>query len=78
MLVGVARRRARSVQERLASTNALAISGKRCEPGFPDAEPFYTYTAPPRIFFGLTTLISNHWHCRSSVGLPCRTELPPL
>jgi hypothetical protein len=43
-----------SVRERLASANALAISGKRCEPGFPDAEPFYTYTAPPRIFFGLT------------------------
>jgi hypothetical protein len=46
-----------SVRERLASANALAISGKRCEPGFPDAEPFYTYTAPPRIFFGLTILI---------------------
>jgi hypothetical protein len=45
-----------SVRERLASANALAISGKRCEPGFPDAEPFYTYTAPPRIFFGLTIL----------------------
>jgi hypothetical protein len=57
MLVGVARHRARSVQVRLASTNALAISGKRREPGFPDAEPFYTFTAPPRIFFGLTILI---------------------
>jgi hypothetical protein len=45
-----------SVRERLASANALAISGKRCEPGFPDAEPFYTYTAPPRIFFRLTIL----------------------
>jgi hypothetical protein len=57
-----------SVRERLASANALAISGKRCEPGFPDAEPFYTYTAPPRIFFGLTILIlrpSGHtWTCK--------------
>jgi hypothetical protein len=44
------------MRERLASANALAISGKRCEPGFPDAEPFYTYTAPPRIFFRLTIL----------------------
>jgi hypothetical protein len=32
-----------SVQERLTSANALAISGKQCEPGFPDAEPFYTF-----------------------------------
>jgi hypothetical protein len=46
-----------SVRERLASANALAISGKRCEPGFPDAEPVYTYTAPPRIFFRLTILV---------------------
>jgi hypothetical protein len=51
-----------SVRERLASANALAISGKRCEPGFPDAEPFYTYTAPPRIFFGLTILMSGNLH----------------
>jgi hypothetical protein len=56
MLVGVARHRARSVQVRLTSANALAISGKRCEPGFPNAEPFYTFTAPPRIFFRLTIL----------------------
>jgi hypothetical protein len=51
-----------SVRERLASASALAISGKRCEPGFPDAEPFYTYTAPPRIFFGLTILMSGNLH----------------
>jgi hypothetical protein len=58
-----------SVRERLASANALAISGKRCEPGFPDAEPFYTFTAPPRIFFGLTILIKDGYGLELSVFL---------
>jgi hypothetical protein len=50
-----------SVQERLASANTLAGNGKQCEPGFPDAEPFYTYTAPPRIFFRLTILVTTNF-----------------